>query len=54
MKKVRFNDIVQVKHIPREPRRGTWVADRVRFMQRDHALEKLLSFSSSNLISISK
>ena len=42
MKKVTFNDNVQVQVIPREPRRGTWVTDRCRFMQCVHELERLL------------
>ena len=41
MKKVTFNDDVQVHVIPREPRRSTWVVDRCRFMQRVHGLERL-------------
>ena len=41
MKKVTFNDNVQVHVIPREPWRGTWVVDRCRFMQRVHELERL-------------
>ena len=46
MKKITFNDNVQVKYVPREPRRGTWVADRVRFMQRVRELEKQLPYCS--------
>jgi len=42
-KKVTFNPIVNIYHVPLEERAGLWVSDRLHFQNRVRQLERLLA-----------